>query len=164
MAVPPPPSVWEETARFQYSPLAGAHEEIRLLDIQPSDQWIPGLDPGALPIPACLIRTVSLAHGMKPEYETVSYCWGETAPYKPITINNLLALAPPNAVDVIRLLALPDCARTWWLDALCINQLDPGERFQQVSLMAKIYRNGIRNVIFLGQGNDDMTRRALCTG
>jgi hypothetical protein len=38
-----------------------------------------------------------------------------------------------------------------WYDALCINQRDIKERSQQVTMMGDLYRNGIRNLIYLGE-------------
>ncbi|KAF2678266.1 HET-domain-containing protein [Lentithecium fluviatile CBS 122367] len=43
----------------------------------------------------------------------------------------------------------------WWIDAICINQIDLPERSHQVNLMAEIYKAASRVVIWLGVAEDD---------
>jgi hypothetical protein len=38
-----------------------------------------------------------------------------------------------------------------WIDALCINQDDPAERSEQVKLMADIYRQGGKTLVWIGE-------------
>jgi hypothetical protein len=38
-----------------------------------------------------------------------------------------------------------------WVDAICINQKNPEEQGQQVQLMAKIYSNAHRVIVWLGE-------------
>jgi hypothetical protein len=45
---------------------------------------------------------------------------------------------------------------TLWVDAICINQKDPDERAQQVSLMSEIYRYADEVLIWLGEGSESM--------
>jgi hypothetical protein len=45
-----------------------------------------------------------------------------------------------------------------WIDAICINQQDLGERAQQVQLMGSIYTGAARVVVWLGPEEDDSTR------
>ncbi|KAI0894284.1 HET-domain-containing protein [Annulohypoxylon nitens] len=42
-----------------------------------------------------------------------------------------------------------------WVDAICINQSDLGERAAQVSLMTSIYSNAANVVVWLGKDDDD---------
>jgi hypothetical protein len=51
-------------------------------------------------------------------------------------------------------------SRTLWIDAICINQSDAGERAAQVAMMRSIHRNTYLNLIWLGPGSVT-TARAL---
>jgi hypothetical protein len=50
--------------------------------------------------------------------------------------------------------------RIIWVDAICIDQENLKERIQQVQLMAKIYSNALRVIVWLGEETKD-TDRAL---
>ena len=56
-------------------------------------------------------------------------------------------------ISAIRHLRLKLRRRTMWIDAICINQLDPEERTSQVNQMREIYSQAIMTVIWLGDGN-----------
>jgi hypothetical protein len=43
----------------------------------------------------------------------------------------------------------------WWIDAICINQVDVLERNQQVNLMTRIYKKAIGVHIWLGEQADN---------
>lgn len=45
--------------------------------------------------------------------------------------------------------------RTFWIDAICINQSDNDERSQQVARMYEIYKGADRVVVWLGEESDD---------
>lgn len=143
-----------ECERYIYRSLDATRREIRLVEI-------PARTSPETAILECRIHTVSLAVNPKPKYETVSYCWGDPTPNRPVKIGSLLSSIHANAEKAMRRLALPDRSRTLWIDAICINQLNLEERTQQVTLIADIYSNGVRNLIHLGEGHDELTRRAL---
>lgn len=44
-----------------------------------------------------------------------------------------------------------------WVDAVCINQCDDEERYQQVARMADIYSSAAKVVIWLGPEADNST-------
>jgi hypothetical protein len=45
--------------------------------------------------------------------------------------------------------------RIIWIDAICINQDDNGEKGQQVQTMAKIYAKASRVIVWLGEAADN---------
>ncbi|EON64457.1 hypothetical protein W97_03688 [Coniosporium apollinis CBS 100218] len=54
-----------------------------------------------------------------------------------------------NLESALRHLRHEDDFRTMWIDAICINQSDTEERTQQVAMMAEIYYNAARVLIWL---------------
>ena len=108
-----------------------------------------------------------------PEYETLSYTWGSSKRDCPVHIHTTSNLpvkescstssSPRRTTEIIYVtnhlhaaLINLRCAsqdRLVWIDQLCINQSDIEERNTQVALMADIYRNAHRTVIWLGSGN-----------
>lgn len=55
----------------------------------------------------------------------------------------------------------PDRLRILWADAVCINQKDLEERGSQVALMARIFSEASRGLVWLGHGDSAMIRRAF---
>ena len=70
--------------------------------------------------------------------------------------SNLLAalkrLRPTKSLSgVLKKGKLPWKSRLLWIDTLCINQDDIAERSDQVKLMADIYRNSKRTLVWIGK-------------
>lgn len=84
-----------------------------------------------------------------PPYEAISYVWGDPTPRNRIRCNGRPYLIGNNVNDVIRNVRLKDKIRVIWIDALCINQANLGERSHQVLLMKDIYSKGKRTLICL---------------
>jgi hypothetical protein len=84
------------------------------------------------------------------EYETISYCWSDAAQRKVIALNSHKISVSSSSAAALRCVRLCHSDRTVWLDAICINQNDFEERSRQVAMMGAIYRNGARNLIYLG--------------
>ncbi|KAF2023912.1 hypothetical protein EK21DRAFT_11207, partial [Setomelanomma holmii] len=87
-------------------------------------------------------------------YETLSYCWGFTK--KPAQITLLDASHDPNFFitrnleEALRALRHPYDTRRLWIDAICINQMEPEERTHQVKQMNLIYKSAKRVIVWLG--------------
>ena len=58
-----------------------------------------------------------------------------------------------NLMDALHRFRRPDASRVLWADAICINQDDVEERGSQVQLMARIYSEASRVLIWLGHGD-----------
>ena len=94
-----------------------------------------------------------------PHYYTASYVWGERR-YSGTTINlksgslRVLSSLSPFIHMVTR---HGDFKPTdwWWIDSLSINLQDANEREQQVRIMANIYRQARRAIVWLGEEKED---------
>ena len=145
-------------ATFTYSRLKEELKEIRLLDIQFAETGShDDTDHGHL---ECHIRHVSLSANPKPDYETVSYCWGDPTPSEAIQVDGQVLMIPIETHEVLLRLASPKQTRSIWIDAICIDQTNTQERSQQVALMGGIYRYGTINQIYLGDEHP-LAARAL---
>lgn len=99
----------------------------------------------------CIYRVVSLDdEGLS--YDTLSYVWRDEneAGTKPILVESKAASVTRSLFGALQQLRLVDCERTLWIDAICINQNDPGEKTQQVDMMCRIYGQCRQCNIWLG--------------
>ncbi|KAJ4293619.1 hypothetical protein N0V90_008903 [Kalmusia sp. IMI 367209] len=88
-----------------------------------------------------------------PPYETLSYVWGDRTGLCEISCNETPIEVTRNLFDALVAIRRPTTARLLWVDAICINQEDVEERNRQVALMASIYRQASRVLIWLGHGD-----------
>ena len=134
-----------------YQSLNTEKQEIRLVVVQESkdDDMI-----------HCTLKTRQVKSVIGAPYETISYVCGDPNNRKPVMMNKQPLEIPANAERALRRLLLrsPDSKRTVWIDALCINQTDVEEKSIQVGLMYYIYSGGVRNHIWLGEGDETTTR------
>ena len=123
-----------------YNALSDIPAEIRLLTLLRGKN--------AQPI-HCRLEVVLLDSA--PEYEALSYVWGNPDVTKPIQVNDRLAEVTTNLEAALRHLRIEDSDRTLWVDAVCINQGSPAERGKQVSIMGRIYSTAKQVVVWLGK-------------
>jgi hypothetical protein len=131
------------TAKFKYEPLdvsgAGQSNAIRILEL------LPGQDDDPL---SCNLRHTTLATA--PEYETLSYRWGDTTDREFVSCNGSQLSIPRALATALRNIRFRDCPRLIWADAACIDQSNLREKEQQVQLMRVIYSQSQRTLIWLG--------------
>ena len=143
MQLPPPvPSFW--TQIYRYSPLKHDHD-IRLLYL------LPGNDRAPL---SCSLRIISLSE--PPEYEAISYTWGEpifSASIECFTKGQLPITK--NLSEALFHLRLRDRLRVLWIDAICINQQDLVERSHQVTLLRDTFQRAKIVIVWLGEDTGD---------
>lgn len=128
-----------------YHSLMGT-DEIRLLHLDPYDTISQPLH-GSL-------RPTRLSR--RPEYVALSYTWadasGDRALREKIFLGN--AWTPfaitSNCAAALRRLRSRGVTRIVWIDAICIDQTNIGERSHQVSIMRDIYSRAESVAIFLG--------------
>lgn len=122
-------------------------KEIRLLTLLP-----PGESPDEI---RCTLSAVSLSD--PPEYEALSYCWGDESIKQPISCDQGRVMVTENLFSALRTLRRSDTdgPRTLWIDALCIDQSDVAAKEDQIPLMPDIYRAARRVLIWLGSASDD---------
>jgi len=111
---------------------------IRLLDLQsgsPLDQ-----------VSVSLLKTTI---DSAPEYEAVSYTWGDTLQKCVVNVDGQDLEVFGNSYEALTELRYPDQNRIIWIDALCINQNDPDEKSWQIMLMGDLYKNAHRVIVWL---------------
>ena len=140
------------TETYRYQPLPPGPDGIRLLHLLPSEEE-------NAPIECKLIsyslRTVG---GRKHLYEALSYVWSsEQKPEKIFIENKTLPITASLHTALIR---LRDQAlgRFLWIDAVCIDQGDDREKEHQIGIMAHIYSQASRTIVWPGEAADDSDR------
>ncbi|KAI3545866.1 hypothetical protein CSPX01_04790 [Colletotrichum filicis] len=99
---------------------------------------------------------------VKPEYEALSYTWadenGDSSKCERVYIGKRWDILPitKNCSNALRRLRYQNRPRRLWVDAICINQNDVGERSHQVGIMQNIYATASRVLIYLGEDKDDL--------
>ncbi|KAI4137992.1 MAG: hypothetical protein LQ341_004869, partial [Variospora aurantia] len=134
---------------YSYTPLEDQH--IRLLELRA------GARGTVLHID--LIPTDLRLH---PSYHALSYTWGSSTLDHEVVIDS--GASPEvlhitrnlyTALQHLRYAATP---RRLWIDAICINQRDTGERNRQVARMDDIYQSAEKVIIWLGPEEDGSSR------
>jgi hypothetical protein len=69
---------------------------------------------------------------------------------EPILVNGASVAVTVNLESALRYLRHSDLPRVLWIDAICINQHDLGEKRHQVSIMQSIYTYAEQVVVWLG--------------
>ena len=82
-----------------------------------------------------------------PEYDAVSWSWGEDPATTTITCNGHPLTIRTNLYEALPYL---NQSRPLWIDAICLNQQCTAEKNVQVPLMNKIYANAARTLVWLG--------------
>ena len=130
---------------FKYQRLDPVRKEIRLLHIK-------NLKPDG--VIECCLTHVSLVE--QPVYEALSYCWGDEYPKKQIRLNGFLVDIRPNLYSALWHIA-SNGHNILWVDALCINQDDLGERADQIQHMKYIYYKAREVFAWLGDADENTT-------
>lgn len=124
---------------FPYGPLANDPQELRLVLIDPGQSSSPM---------RCSLKHVVFKD--KPPFEALSYVWGDPKDVVPIYLEGRIFNVTINLASALQHLRLEDAVRVFWIDAICINQLDMQERAQQVQLMGEIFGTATRTTVWLG--------------
>jgi heterokaryon incompatibility protein (HET) len=141
---------------FTYLPFQN-DEEIRLLELLPADDFLAPIE--------CEISNVKLAHDTmfskekQPEYEALSYVWGDPHDTVQIFLGDGSSKTQPffvtrNLASALQHLRNNTESRTLWVDAICIDQSNLRERERQVSIMCRIYRRAKKDLLWLGESNE----------
>jgi hypothetical protein len=90
-------------------------------------------------------------------YEALSYTWGNPRVTRPIYIGELEHESPVTTNLYAALLHLRNSSleRIIWVDAICIDQKNDEEKAQQIQLMAQIYSQASRVLVWLGEAADN---------
>jgi hypothetical protein len=95
-------------------------------------------------------------HGLldAPEYDALSYAWGNPEKTHQIDCNGLIMQVNQNVHTALKRLRAMDNSRALWIDALCIDQENNDEKSSQVKLMGEIYARACSVPIWLGDEAD----------
>jgi hypothetical protein len=127
-----------------YTKLDSDSRQIRLIELQParSDVTI-----------ECKLTTVSL--DQRPQFEALSYCWGPSLKGRSIRVNNSSMPVTDNLYNALHRLRNNGDTRKLWIDQLCINQEDNGEKSRQIPMMGAIYTQSSQTLLWLGDEPDE---------
>lgn len=92
---------------------------------------------------------------LAPAYVALSYTWGPEYPQKTIEINGFEFSIRQNLFDFLTVARSKYRGNFFWIDQICIDQGNVGERNHQVSLMSRIYTEAAYVVAWLGVEADD---------
>lgn len=126
-----------------YHQLNPDNQEIRLLEVLPS------LNDGRI---ECRL---SSEHLNSANYVVLSYRWGTLAAEHEIVMNERPFYVRKNLWDFLNVIRHQP-GMLFWIDALCINQNDTGERNQQVGIMGQIFQSAAMVLSWLGAANADV--------
>jgi hypothetical protein len=99
-------------------------------------------------------------------YEALSYAWSDSGKLCQIEIfsspsighvtKERTAILPiaVNLYHALQGLHYSDKPRTFWIDALCINQINSQEREEQVLQMREVYSRAHQTIVWLGDGDE----------
>ena len=116
-------------------------ETIRVLVLKPGDE--------SDRITAQLLL-LDLGSDTIPQYECLSYAWGDPTLVQPAVINKQCIQITVNLDNALRYIRSKNKEVIIWADAICINQSSIDEKEQQVAFMAEIYRRCSKVYIWLG--------------
>jgi hypothetical protein len=102
----------------------------------------------------CTLRQIELENA--PEYEAISYAWGNPANESEVFCDGKIIVVTPNLKDALLRLRLEDKSRLVWADAICINQEDDVEKGAQVKIMETIFARAMKVCIWLGRTTPQM--------
>jgi hypothetical protein len=105
--------------------------------------------------PSTYIYPGNGVEGFLPRYEALSYTWGDVDGRGTIAVEAQQSAvsqlqARENLIAALRHLRDAQTTRTFWIDALCINQNDEIEKRSQIRRMRDIYRSAYQVVAWLG--------------
>lgn len=121
---------------------------IRLLDLQPGSRG---------DVVECKLRSVDLLS--QPLYTAISYTWGDEGRRWTIKIDGHEFDVRENLEDILRDLRNLTQSRTFWIDAICIDQENIPERNAQLKIMGNIFRSATQVIAWLNDYADSYGHR-----
>jgi hypothetical protein len=136
---------------FSHPPLPPGHDSIRLLILLPNKDKTAKIK--------CLLFDYAVESSKQNHlYEALSYVWGEPTKTVSIFIGEHLFNVTENLHTALLHLRNHFLQRIIWIDAVCINQEDEKEKAHQIQLMADIYGQANRVLVWLGEAADNSSQ------
>lgn len=98
-----------------------------------------------------------------PPYIALSYVWGENEPAAQIVVNGSPFTITPNLHDALKNVRDDETTRVLWVDAICIDQANTGEKNVQLPLMRYIYPQAVYALAYLGPAIDGYLSKSMKT-
>jgi hypothetical protein len=109
----------------------------------------------------CELSTVNLDDAVRPKFSALSYVWGSIGDDSlSIICGGIILPVLPNLYSALQNLRQTLGDFTIWVDAICINQEDDGEKEHQIPLVGEIYTESEYVYVWLGSGSTK-TKRAM---
>ncbi|KAL8932714.1 MAG: hypothetical protein Q9216_006717, partial [Gyalolechia sp. 2 TL-2023] len=89
----------------------------------------------------------------KIQYEALSYTWGDATERSELYCNGKHLSITSNLGQALPYLRSSEETRTLWIDAVCINQADNGEKSHQIALMGDVYTKAHQVIAWIGEEN-----------
>jgi Heterokaryon incompatibility protein (HET) len=139
-------SIEEDVALFKHTPLNRSTRNslpFRLLEIRPCSDFASQIE--------CTIHNANLL--LKPSFKALSYVWGDPGLTVPILLNSARYNVTRSCYSaLLRLRVIGE--RRLWIDAICINQMDPDEKSAQIPMMKDIYA-AAETIVWLGHPEEE---------
>lgn len=136
---------------YVYTALDHDSQSIRLIRLLPASSFESEI--------RCEIYNVSL--DTNPEYEALSYAWGDPSVTERIFLEKCPFQATRNLVLALKYLRRTDTPRILWVDAISIDQSNIDERGHQVAFMSRIYAMASSDIFWLGDDHGGVARGAF---
>lgn len=153
-----PPNSVED--RYQYEPLV-AEDAVRVLNLEPADDF-------QSPLCGFITQHQPAIELLDPDgcrYSAVSYTWGDPTPSQKLSLrlNTKWTFLPitRNADLLLRYLRVSHKNKPLWIDGICLNQKDEGEKAQQIRVMGQIYAYAKKVHIWLGDDEMEDAQQAF---
>ncbi|TVY18242.1 Heterokaryon incompatibility protein 6, OR allele [Lachnellula arida] len=103
------------------------------------------------------VRSLNGENDRIEEYDALSYTWGSGENADAMVCNGAKLPISNGLFEALRTLRRPEKqVRYLWVDAICINQSDDGEKSKQVWNMLTIYEKAAGVIVWLGPASSDM--------
>src|SRR3569833_2732749 len=106
--------------------------------------------PTRAPTPSYTLETHNLRDLLSARYRALSYTWGDASALTTVFVSGQPFAARANLGAFLAVAAARAETGLFFIDAVCINQLDEAERAAQVGAMARIFRCADEVVAWLG--------------
>ena len=126
---------------FQYKQLKEPDTDLRLLKIK-------SVTPEGV---HCSLSVISSRRKRPIVYNALSYTWGDESLKSRIIVNDKAFYVTFNLEHALRHL---ETSKHYWIDAICINQVDLEERNHQIQRMRNIYKSAYMVVVWLGRDHE----------
>lgn len=133
---------------------AGESTDIRVLKILHNNTYH-----ASAPI-SCKIQLITLENdkAVQTPYNALSYVWGSPDATRTILVGGKPFTVRENLWQFLDQMRKVRYSKKIWIDAICINQHDSGEKSHQVAMMGEIYRKATRVEVWLGPTKDGTVR------